>query len=200
MLAAQQKQDYALAELRGGGGGGLCKVESLKSAEKWQCSSVFNAYLTVSIFKIFRGSMPPDPPRERGLRPRNDRFAITVVEITSHRYLKCPDLNFPKVGKYEVNLLSRTTPRYLYEWTVESCRSQQNTLKVRSSCESAWLARTNIACVFFTFICKPRSTSQLYTFVTAWVSWCFGLTLNHPKEWKKKKCVFMGNEKCLWTS
>ena len=26
----------------------------------------------------------------------------------------------------------------------ESCRSQQNTLKVRSSCESAWLARTNI--------------------------------------------------------
>ena len=32
MLAAQQKQDYALAELWGGGGG-LCKVESLKSAE-----------------------------------------------------------------------------------------------------------------------------------------------------------------------
>ena len=29
MLAAQQKQDYALAELWGGGGGGLCKVESL---------------------------------------------------------------------------------------------------------------------------------------------------------------------------
>ena len=32
MLAAQQKQDYALAELwGGGGGGGLCKVESLIS-------------------------------------------------------------------------------------------------------------------------------------------------------------------------
>ena len=39
MLAAQQKKDYTLAELWGGGG--LCKVESLKSAEKWQCSSVF---------------------------------------------------------------------------------------------------------------------------------------------------------------
>ena len=37
-----RKTDYALAELwGGGGGGGLCKVESLKSAEKWQCSSVF---------------------------------------------------------------------------------------------------------------------------------------------------------------
>ena len=29
--------------------------------------------------------------------------------------------------------------------------------------------------------------------------WCFGLTLNHPKDWKKKICVFMGNEKRLWT-
>ena len=23
--------------------------------------------------------------------------------------------------------------------------------------------------------------------------------LNHPKAWNKKICVFMGNEKCLWT-
>ena len=29
--------------------------------------------------------------------------------------------------------------------------------------------------------------------------WCFDLTLNHPKDWRKKNCVFMGNEKCLWT-
>ena len=33
--------------------------------------------------------------------------------------------------------------------------------------------------------------------------WCFGLTLNHPKlktdVWKKNICLFMGNEKCLWT-
>ena len=70
------------------------------------------------------------------------------------------------------SVLSRTTPRYLYEWTDKSCRSQQNMLKVRSSCESTWLAGTNIACVFFTFICKPRSSSQLYTLVTAWVSSC----------------------------
>ena len=41
-----------------------------------------NAYLTV-----FRGSMPPDPPEKRGLRPRKDRFAIN-----------CPDFNFPKLA------------------------------------------------------------------------------------------------------
>ena len=47
-------------------------VESLTKTLKY-------AYLTVSIFKIFRGSMPPDPLEKRGLCPRNDRFAITVV-------------------------------------------------------------------------------------------------------------------------
>ena len=29
--------------------------------------------------------------------------------------------------------------------------------------------------------------------------WCFCLTLNHSKDWKKNICVFMGNEKSLWT-
>ena len=45
-------------------------------------------------------------------------------------------------------------------------------LRVRSSCEHAWLAGANIAWVFFTFICKPRSSSQLYTLVAAWFSSC----------------------------
>ena len=44
-----------------------------------------NAYLSISIFKIFRGSMPPDPLEKRGLRPR-------VIASRSH-HLLCSHLS-----------------------------------------------------------------------------------------------------------
>ena len=48
-----------------------------------------NAYLTVSIFKIFRGSMSPDPLEKRGPRPRNNRFAISAVPTSTSQKLAC---------------------------------------------------------------------------------------------------------------
>ena len=79
MLAAQQKQDYALAELWGGGGGGLCKVESLKSAEKWQCSSVF---------KMESRKLPPcsteamvGRPKDRQRELRPDKVHCRAVRL-----------------------------------------------------------------------------------------------------------------------
>ena len=40
-----------------------------------------NAYLRIAIFKISRGSMPPDPLEEARASPRRDRYAITSFGV-----------------------------------------------------------------------------------------------------------------------
>ena len=82
MLAAQQKQDYALAELWRGGGG-LCKVESLKSAEKWQCRSVF---------KMESRKLPPcsteamvGRPKDRQRELRPDKVQLLQKQLQATR-------------------------------------------------------------------------------------------------------------------
>ena len=48
-----------------------------------------NAYLSISIFKIFRGSMPPDPPRKARASPSSDRFAITSLVVFTLESCDC---------------------------------------------------------------------------------------------------------------
>ena len=40
-----------------------------------------NAYLRIAIFKISRGSMPPDPLEGARASPRRDRYAITSFGV-----------------------------------------------------------------------------------------------------------------------
>ena len=91
----------------GGGGGGLCKVESLKSAEKWQCSSVF---------KMESRKLPPcsteamvgrPKDRQRELRPDSKR-----------RFFG--DYNHARL---EVSWITSTRGLLLRGYTGWSCRS-----------------------------------------------------------------------------
>ena len=63
--------------------------------EKWR-KTLKNAYLTVSIFKVFRGSLPRTP-----------RKARASPSQWSLRDQRCPDFHFPKVGIYAVQIMKK---------------------------------------------------------------------------------------------
>ena len=75
----QLSKNKTMPWLNYGGGGGLCKVESLKSAEKWQCSSVF---------KMESRKLPPcsteamvGRPKDRQRELRPDKVHCRAVRL-----------------------------------------------------------------------------------------------------------------------
>ena len=75
----QLSKNKTMPWLNYGGGGGLCKVESLKSAEKWQCSSVF---------KMESRKLPPcsteamvGRPKDRQRELRSDKVHCRAVRL-----------------------------------------------------------------------------------------------------------------------
>ena len=93
----------------GGGGGGLCKVESLKSAEKWQCSSVF---------KMESRKLPPcsteamvGRPKDRQRELRPDKVHCRAVRLGPFGPLLAPCLTVSPVRSISTPVLTITTVR-----------------------------------------------------------------------------------------
>ena len=65
-----------------------------------------NAYLRIPIFKISRGSMPPDPLEGARAGPRRDRVAITSFGVLEFHAPPPPpnNINTAHRGRFQVNV------------------------------------------------------------------------------------------------